>query len=239
MSDIQPIAMWSGPRNISTAMMYAFASRSDCDVWDEPFYAWYLSETGLEHPMGDKVMAAGECDAARVIARCRRAGPRLHYQKHMTQHMLPLLDRGWIKEVRNAFLIRAPEKVVASYAAKRADVTFEDIGFVQQLEIFRQVGEATGVVPPVVDADRFLQDPEAGLQNLCEALGIGFEASMLSWPQGPKPFDGVWAAHWYGNAWKSTGFGVPGGPLPTLSDELADLAQAARPCYEALLDHAL
>lgn len=239
MSELQPIAMWSGPRNISTAMMYAFASRSDCEVWDEPFYAWYLTETGLDHPMGDEVMAAGECDAAKVISRCRQARSRLHYQKHMTQHMLPSLDRGWIGEVRNAFLIRAPEKVVASYAAKRADVTLDDIGFVQQLEIFRQVSEATGVVPPVVDADNFLKDPEAGLRKLCGALSIQFGASMLSWPQGPKSFDGVWAAHWYGNAWKSKGFGAPGGPPPELPDDLADLAQAARPCYEVLLDHAL
>lgn len=228
------IAMWSGPRNISTAMMYAFASRDDCDVWDEPFYAWYLAKTGLDHPMREQIITAGESEAGTVIAGCTQERGRLQYQKHMTQHMLAELDRSWITRVKNAFLIRHPEKVLASYAQKRQQVSLADIGFVQQLELFKAVADFTGTAPPVVDSDKFLDNPEFGLQNLCKALGVEFQSSMLNWPAGPKQFDGVWASHWYNAVWQSTGFSKPPAKEITLPDELQRIADEAMPIFEEL-----
>jgi len=233
------IAMWSGPRNISTAMMYAFAARDDCKVWDEPFYAWYLKTTSLAHPMGDEVIAAGITDADEVIKRCTAPQTGLHYQKHMTQHMLESLDRQWIAKVKNAFLIRSPEKVLASYSIKREDVTLADIGYVEQLEIFKQIADQTGNAPPVVDSDRFLAAPERGLHALCAALEIPYQHSMLSWPKGPKSYDGIWAAHWYNAAHQNTGFSVPAVREITLTPELQKIADKAQPIYQELRQHAL
>ncbi len=233
------IAMWSGPRNISTALMYAFAARDDCTVWDEPFYAWYLETTGLEHPMGDEVIAAGITDAGEVMKRCIAPPADLHYQKHMTQHMLENLDRNWIAKVKNAFLIRSPEKVLASYSQKRQQVTLQDIGYVEQLEIFTQIADQTGTAPPVIDSDKFLQNPQQGLQRLCAALDIPYTNKMLSWPKGPKPFDGVWAAHWYNAAHQSTGFAVPVMREINLSPELQKIADQAEPLYAKLHRYAL
>ena len=149
------IAMWSGPRNLSTAMMYAFASRADCAVWDEPFYAAYLSATGIDHPMTAEVIAAGQTDPARVAAACLGPNPdgKAHwYQKHMTLHMIPAFDRGFLRGLTNAFLIRHPARVIASYARKREAPTLDDIGFVQQAQLFDQVADLIGQASPVIAA---------------------------------------------------------------------------------------
>ena len=152
-----PIAMWSGPRNISTAMMYSFANRPDCRAWDEPFYAWYLLESGLNHPMREQIIDEGEPSAEKVISLCKAQNNHLFYQKHMTHHMLPGLTRNWIKMLNNAFLIRDPSRVLASYTQKRAEVSLDDIGIVAQAEIFEQVADYLGEAPPVIDSDQFLQ----------------------------------------------------------------------------------
>ena len=203
------IAMWSGPRNISTALMYAFGNRPDCACWDEPFYAFYLKQTGIDHPLREQVMAAGEPDFDQVVARCLGpvpGGEPVFYQKHMTHHMLAGFERSWIVGLSNAFLIRAPERVLASYVKKRANVTLRDIGFVEQWEIFDLVADQLGVAPPVVDADDILTDPQGALTRLCAELAIPFRTEMLGWPAGRRPFDGVWGRHWYGAVWRSTGF---------------------------------
>lgn len=169
------IAMWSGPRNLSTALMYAFAARGDCAVWDEPFYAAYLSATGMDHPMADAVIAAGECDPDRVAAACRGPIPQeqsLFYQKHMTLHMIGGFDRSFMRACENVFLIRHPAPVVASYARKRESPTLADIGFVQQAELFDQVAGWLGQAPPVVDSADIRAKPRETLTNLCAALGI-------------------------------------------------------------------
>ncbi len=235
----QNIAMWSGPRNISTAMMYAFAARGDCQVWDEPFYAWYLKITGLDHPLRGKIIAAGITNADEIITLCTEPRSKLHYQKHMTQHMLKNLDRSWITDVNNAFLIRSPEQVLASYNQKRQQVSLADIGYAQQLEIFNQVADHTGTAPPVIDSDKFLQDPQTGLQNLCTVLNIPFSKSMLSWPAGPKSYDGIWAKHWYNAAHQSTGFASPAPKQIILPEGLQKIADQARPIYEKLRQFAL
>ncbi|NBZ86778.1 HAD family hydrolase [Stagnihabitans tardus] len=227
--------MWSGPRNLSTAMLYAFAARGDCAVWDEPFYATYLQATKLPHPMAPEVIAAGEPDPARVAALCMKSPSQsLFYQKHMTLHMIPSFDRGFLKHLTNAFLIRHPARVIASYAQKRESPTLSDIGFTQQSELFDQVAQMTGQTPPVVDSADIRATPRETLSRLCARLNIPFTEKMLSWPAGPKPFDGAWAPHWYNAVHASTGFGDPEGPLPDLPPNLQRLCDQALPHYEAL-----
>lgn len=231
------IAMWSGPRNLSTAMMYAFAARGDCAVWDEPFYAAYLAATGIPHPMADQVIAAGIADPARVAAACLGPIPQaqsLFYQKHMTLHMIPAFDRGFMKGLTNVFLIRHPARVVASYAQKRESPTLEDIGFTQQAELFDQAADWLGHAPPVIDSADIRANPRESFVKLCGVLGIPFTERMLSWPAGPKPFDGVWAPHWYNAVHASTGFGEPEGPLPVLENDFARLVDRAMPSYRKL-----
>ena len=229
------IAMWSGPRNISTAMMYAFGNRPDCQAWDEPFYAFSLIHHGNDHPMREDIIAANESDWDKLVAACTAAPAKpLFYQKHMTHHMLPGYGRSWLLKLTNAFLIRAPEQVLASYARKWSDVSLRDIGFVEQAEIFDMVAQKQGYAPPVIDAEDVLSDPRATLSALCRACGIAFDPAMLNWPAGPKPFDGNWAPHWYNAVWASTGFAKPEPQPIALAPALAKIADAARPYYEAL-----
>lgn len=231
------IAMWSGPRNLSTAMMYAFAARGDCAVWDEPFYAAYLAKTGIDHPMRDAIIAAHDADPATVAAACTGDipdGKSIHYQKHMTLHMIPEFDRGFMRALTNVFLIRHPARVVASYSQKREAPTLADIGFVQQAELFDQVAGWMGRAPLVIDSADIRANPRESLTKLCTTLGIPFTENMLHWPAGPKPYDGVWAPHWYNAVHASTGFGEAEGPLPTLPADYAPLVEQALPHYQRL-----
>ena len=187
--------------------------------------------------MRDEIMSANECDWVRLVAKCLGeppGGKPILYQKHMTHHMLPGFDRSWIAGLSNAFLIRSPERVLASYARKWSDVTLRAIGFIEQAEIFDLIGGRLGQAPPVIDADDILSDPRGMLDKLCTALSIRFEEAMLAWPKGPKPFDGVWAPHWYNAVWQSTGFEKPRDEPIELPDELRRIADAARPFYERL-----
>lgn len=235
--DPKRIAMWSGPRNLSTAMMYSFAARGDCQVWDEPLYAAYLKTTGLNHPMQDEVIAAGLADPADVAQGCLaplKAEQSLFYQKHMTLHMVPEFDRTFMRGLTNVFLIRHPARVVASYSKKRENPTLADIGFVQQAELFDEVANWLGHAPLVVAAEDIRATPRETLTRLCAALGIPFKDSMLRWAPGPKPYDGIWAPHWYNAVHASTGFDEPEGPLPHLPADAAALVDAALPHYTRL-----
>ncbi len=229
------LAMWSGPRNISTAMMYAFGNRPDCTALDEPFYAFSLLHHGNDHPMRDAIITANDGDWDTLVARCTAPAPRpVFYQKHMTHHMLPGYDRGWINRLTNAFLIRDPARVLASYVKKWADVSLRDLGFVEQSEIFDMVAQKSGAAPPVIDAEDVLADPRRILTALCGACAVSFDESMLTWPAGPKPFDGNWAPHWYNAAWNSTGFSGPVAKPAGLPADLAKIADEARPYYEKM-----
>ena len=233
------VAMWSGPRNISTAMMRAWENRTDCAVSDEPLYAHYLAHTGLDHPARDEVIAAGETDWHRVVDTLLGPAPGdapVWYQKHMTHHLLPHIDHGWIAGLRNVLLIRDPREVVASYVKSRAHVEPDDIGLRQQVELYEELAEG-GDAPPVVDSGDFLRAPEAHLRALCDWLGIPFSERMLRWPKGPRASDGIWAPHWYAHVWESTGFEHPQPRALELSDAAARVADACRPHYERL--HAL
>ena len=235
--------MWSGPRNLSTAMMRSFGNRADCAaVIDEPFYAAFLAASGKQHPMRAEVLAAQPQDwraVARACASGEVAAGRILYQKQMTHHMLPEFGLDWMDVVDHAFLIRAPERVVASYAARREEVAVEDLGFGRQAELFDRVAQRLGKAPPVVDAEAVRADPAGVLRRLCAALGLGFDQGMLAWPAGARASDGVWAAHWYAAVVESTGFAAPEPEPPPLGGRMRGIAEAARRDYERLRDHAL
>jgi sulfotransferase family protein len=230
------LAVWSGPRNISTALMRSWENRSDTVVVDEPLYAHYLDVTGLDHPGRDEIVAAGETDWRAVVARLTGpvpGGARVFYQKHMAHHLLPGIDRGWTAGLTNLLLIRDPREVVASYVRARATVTADDIGLPQQVALHDEL-TAAGAAPPVIDARDFLAAPEAYLRALCAHAGLEFSDRMLAWPPGPRDSDGVWAPHWYDAVWRSTGF-APYRPRATrLEGRAAAVADECRPLYERL-----
>lgn len=235
------LAVWSGPRNMSTALMYSFAQRDDFCAIDEPFYAAYLKLTGLNHPMRDDIMSAQPTDPHDIIetlTRQKGTSDRHMYQKHMTQHMVPDIPRNWIRNVINGFLIRHPVRVVASFAKKYENPRPLDIGFERQVELFKYLVEV-GETPIVVNSHDILQAPERTLKALCQALNIGFSPKMLSWSKGGMSCDGVWATHWYGGVHNSTGFSGPEGPLPELTGDLRDLADKAMPTYEYMLKYSI
>ncbi|HEX5354007.1 MAG TPA: hypothetical protein VFW60_07995 [Rhodanobacteraceae bacterium] len=231
------IAMWSGPRNISTAMMRAWENREDTAVIDEPFYAHYLVETGVEHPGRDDVIATQETDDAKVAALLTGpipAGKAIWYQKHMTQHMLPDMSLDWLDHVSSCFLIRNPERVAASFTIQRPDAAVWELGFEQQARLFDRVCDRLGHAPPVLDAADVLKDPKGILTALCARLGIAFSERMLSWSPGPRVSDGVWAPHWYAAVERSTGFAPYHPHEVRLTDLQQRLAEQCRPHYERL-----
>ena len=230
------IAAWSGPRNLSTAMLYAFGSRADCAAWDEPFYAPYLAHTGADHPMTADIQHSHETDPSAIAQACAGAVPqgRAHwYMKHMPHHMLPGFDMSWAEQAVNIHLIRHPARVIASYAAKRDSLTLEDIGFAQQATVYDRLEG------PVIDSETIRANPRAALQALCAEIGLPWDDAMLKWPVGPKPFDGVWAAHWYGAVHRSTSFAEAEGPLPTVAAQHRAILDAALPFYEAMKARAI
>lgn len=230
------IAMWSGPRNLSTTMMYAFGNRTDFHVIDEPFYGPYLRATGLAHPMGAEIMASRPESAEEVEAQL--CGPipdgKPHaYHKHMCQHMIPEIPRDFMKTCKNVFLLRHPARVVASFSKGFENPTAADIGFAAQAELYDHV-VALGLTPYVIDSADIRRDPEGKLRALCAALGLAFDPAMLSWPAGGHRQDGVWAAHWYASVHRSNGFAGPEGALPKLDDAGAALAEEAMPHYQKM-----
>lgn len=233
------IAMWSGPRNLSTAMMRSFGARGDCACVDEPFYAHYLMRTGLPHPMREEIIASQPTNWRDVLPDLTtQATAPLQYQKHMVQHMLPDMDLDWTDGLTNVFLIREPERVVASFAQKRGLPDPAELGFDRQWQMFRQMSER-GPAPVVIDSADIRRDPDRALRALCAAIGIEFTPAMLTWTPGPHPEDGVWGAVWYEAVNRSTGFGGPEGPLPVLQGELAEMADTLRPSYRAIAAYRL
>jgi len=234
--------MWSGPRNISTAMMRAWGNRLDTFVCDEPLYAYYLRATGLAHPGAEEVIALNETDWCKVVDWLTRARPEekpIFYQKHMTHHLLPEIDRGWLAKVQNCFLIRHPREVITSYIIKNNDPTAEDVGFIQQAEIFELVCAQTGSPPPVLDARDIQNDPRRSLGLLCDALRVEFNENMLSWPPGLRPTDGVWAKHWYHEVENSTSFRPWREKSDKVPSRLSEVYRRSLECYERLYEHRL
>ena len=223
-------------------MMRAWGNRDDTVVIDEPFYAYYLKATGIKHPGADEVIATGETDWRKVVAHLTGQitnGKRIFFQKQMTHHLLPEIDREWLEAVTNCFLIRDPREVINSYIKKREDPALEDLGFVQQTEIFDFVRTRTNAVPPVVDARDVLENPEGTLRLICKAVGVGFSKSMLSWPPGLRETDGVWATHWYGEVAKSTSFQRYHSSPSEVPARLREIYQRCCECYERLYEYRL
>lgn len=216
------IAMWSGPRNISTAMMRSFENRADCRVVDEPFYSAYLVSTGLDHPGREEIIESQSSDPAEVARELlapREGTERVFYQKHMTQHVLPTMDLAFTAKLINCFLIREPRKIIASYARVRPDFSLDELGFSQQKRLFDAECDRLGETPPVVDAAMTLANPEGVLTALCSRIGIPFDDAMLSWPSGARDTDGVWARYWYASVEASTKFAAPVPPESATSEE--------------------
>lgn len=236
------IAMWSGPRNISTAMMRAWENRPDTAVLDEPLYGPYLHDSGSPHPIADEVISAQGADwrqAVEVITGNVPGDRPVFYQKHMTHHLLAHMKRDWMDGLINCFLIRDPREVLLSYSKKRQETTLEDIGIAQQLEIFDYVCQRTGVIPPVIDSKDVLLDPRGMLTSLCEQVGVPYTDAMLSWPAGSRASDGVWSKHWYGSVEQSTGFVEYVRKDESLPESLLPIAEACDVPYRTLYEHRL
>lgn len=234
--------MWSGPRNISTAMVRAWGNRPDTFVIDEPFYAFYLKATGKKHPAADKVIATGETNWRKVVAELTSPlpnGKRIFFQKQMTHHLLPEVDREWLGAVMNCFLIRDPREVIASYVQKQRDPALQDLGFVQQAEIFDWVCARTDAPPPVIDARDVLENPRRTLGLLCDAVGAEFSESMLSWPSGLRETDGTWAKYWYDEVARSTSFRPYQPKSEAVPGRLREIYERCRECYERLYEFRL
>jgi hypothetical protein len=251
------IVMWSGPRNISTAVMRAWGNRTDTVVIDEPFYAYYLRATGKKHPGADEIIAKGETDWRKVVAQLTGpilGGKKVFFQKQMTHHLLPEVDRQWLIDLTNCFLIRDPREVILSYIKKNPDPALEDLGFVQQAEIFdfvvgtsrcdvrRHSGSgrrSTAPLPVVIDAKDILQSPERMLRLLCDAVRVEFDQAMLSWPPGLRGTDGIWAKYWYDEVARSTSFQPCRPKNEPLPDRLREIYEQCRECYERLYEYRL
>ena len=234
------IAMWSGPRNISTAMMRSWESRSDTFVIDEPFYPYYLSQTDVEHPSREEVISKGELDKDKVsngLLTDIQEGCSIYYQKHITHHLLPSIDRGWMENVENCFLIRDPKDMIISYSKVHDDLNMHLLGLNDQYEIFNYVKEIAGDIPPVIDAKDVLLNPREILSKLCDRLGIVFSEEMLSWSKGERKTDGVWAKYWYKNVINSTGFNVYKEKEEEIPDKYANLYAECSKIYDILHKH--
>lgn len=236
------IAMWSGPRNISTALMRSWENRPDTIVWDEPLYSHYLRHVDVGHPGRDEVMAAHDGDWESVVRKMigeDASGAAIFYQKHMAHHLLPHISRDWLPRVVNCFLIREPRAMLASLTVKMGMPELRDTGLAQQVEIFRLIRNQTGRVPPVIDSADVLRNPRKVLTRLCESVGVEFLDAMLSWPAGRRESDGIWAKYWYDAVEKSTGFEPPREQRTDLAPELEPLARECQPFYDELAEHRL
>ena len=236
------IAMWSGPRNISTAMMRAWENRPDTVVVDEPLYAYYLKTTGVDHPGRDEIVAHDENDwraVAGFLTGPIPGGAQVFFQKHMAHHLLPEVDRMWIWDLEHAFLLRDPREMLLSLAKITPSPSVEDTGLPQQVELFEEVLARTGTTPPVLDARDVLENPRGLMSRLCDALGVTFLPEMLSWPAGPRDSDGVWARHWYDGVERTTGFRSWRPRTGELTPELAAVCEACLPYYKQLHEHRL
>lgn len=232
--------VWSGPRNVSTALMYSFRQRPDTRVLDEPLYGHYLSHSDAEHPGSADIVAAMENDIDTVL-RTVVLGPcdrPVLMLKQMAHHLIPTVPLGFLDECVNVLLIRDPAEVLTTIVRQLPTPTMRDIGIRRQVELYDELIRR-GQEPAVLDARLLLEDPPAVLRELCARIGLPWDDAMLSWPAGPKPEDGVWAPHWYQNAHASTGFGTYAPKTDPLPDHVRDLADEAADLYLALLDRAI
>lgn len=234
--------MWSGPRNISTAMMRAWENRPETLVCDEPLYGHYLLQTGLPHPGADEVIASQETDWRKVVDWLTGplpAGKSIFYQKHMAHHLLPHIELDWLDQLTNCFLVREPREMLTSLIEFIPQPTLADTGLPQQLQIFQRVQQQQGRSPAVLDARDVLRNPRGMLESWCRWLQVPFTESMLHWPAGRRPTDGIWARHWYAKVEQTTGFGAYEPKQLPVPEQLRPLLDQCQPIYELLSQHRL
>ena len=236
------IAMWSGPRNISTAMMYSFDNRNDTIAIDEPFYAHYLQKTAVDHPDSKLVIQAGETDW-QIVANRISAGPtgeaKIYYQKHMAHHLFQDMHGDWMKSLTHCILIRDPREVLLSLSKKIDNIDARSTGIPQQVELLETLQSLTGQNPPIIDSRDILENPQGMLSSLCQSIDIPFDELMLSWKPGPRECDGIWAPHWYNAVWKSNGFTKYRARHGELSQELEEVYSECKGYYEKLYNQRL
>ncbi len=223
-------------------MMRAWGNRADTAVIDEPFYAYYLERTGKKHPEATEIIAQGETDWRKVVNQLTGSvppGKQIFFQKQMTHHLLPEIDRKWIPDLTNCFLIRDPREVILSYIKKNPEPTLEDLGFVQQCEVFGFVRQQMNSIPPIIDAKDVLQNPERTLRIVCNAIGVKFDMAMLTWPLGLRETDGIWAKHWYDEVARSTSFQPYKPKEGNVPDHLREIYKRCQECYEQLYQYRL
>ncbi len=236
------IAMWSGPRNISTAMMRSFENRADTSVVDEPFYAYYLSQTGLQHPMYHEVINSQSTDPYQLAWELTEKpfNTAIQYQKHMTHHMIEKIDLSWVKSLKHCFLIRNPKDILISYCKQNTLTSERDIGIIRQAELYKEFSQHYHTPIPVIQSESVLQNPVRMIGILCEALNIPFDDSMLQWPHGYRESDGVWAKHWYRNVVKSTKFQKQTDSDNVILDQLQQkVLDECMPAYEIMLKNTI
>lgn len=238
---MKAIAMWSGPRNISTAMMRSWENRPDTKVVDEPLYAYYLKTTGIVHPGNDEVLVSQPNDWKTVATELTEPfdDADIYYQKHMSHHLLDEVELGWLDKLTNCFLIRDPKYVVASYSKAREEVVADDLGFRQQVKLFNYLKDKNGEAPLVIDSHRFLQNPRSHQEAICQHLDIPFYEEMLQWPEGKRGSDGVWAPYWYANVEKSTCFQPFVERNIELNKEQQEIADECNDYYQELIQYAI
>ena len=234
------VAMWSGPRSISTALMRSFENRPDTFVSDEPFYAHYLYKTGIDHPFREEIISSGNTDWNSVTNNMTGSIPEgkdIWYQKHMAQHNLPGKDMTWIQKVQNIFLIRHPREVILSYMKKYEITSITQLGYPQQKVLFTILKKCSSGMPLILDARDVLENPEGMLKGLCERLTIPFYKEMLSWPAGRRESDGIWGNHWYASVEASTGFEENVENDNIIPPEQEEIYEACMDCYQQLYQH--
>lgn len=232
--------MWSGPRNISTTVMYSFGQRNDTEVVDEPLYAHYINQVAdLDHPGIDEVLASQPSDAAVVLKSMLSPGDRpVRFFKNMGHHLLGIEDWGFLDLLENFVLTRHPAEVIQSLTKHMKQPTLRDLGYSYLVEIVSWL-ESRGIKPTVVVSSDILANPGDVLAALCERLGLAWDPAMLAWEAGPRPEDGVWAKHWYHGVHSSIGFRPPDQRREPLADEYQELLSEALPLYERLMEHSL
>lgn len=234
MPRLKPVCLWSGPRNVSTALMYSFAQRADTRVFDEPLYGHFLRVTGADHPGRDEIMAQIDCDGPAVMRRLldeAERGGYLLFMKQMAHHLVDI-DAGFLRRTRNLFLVRDPQQMLPSLTIQLPNATLADTGLKMQWELYQKL-VAGGQNPGIIDSRELLLNPESVLRQVCAHLGLPFSDAMLSWPAGPRPEDGVWAPYWYHSLHMSTGF-APYVAKDEFPPALEPLLAECRPWYDKL-----
>jgi len=230
------IAMWSGPRNISTAMMYSFENRDDCCAIDEPFYAHFLQKTGTNHPGAQKVIETYETDYLKITQHLSGDIPEdlpIWYQKQMCHHISPGSELEWIQNLTNCFLIRDPREVLLSLSKITHEVSLWATGLPQQIMLYEKVSEIESR-PPILDSRDILENPRKMLEMLCQELNIPFSELMLEWEPGSRECDGIWGEYWYESVWSSTGFSPFRARTGELNPSLESILDKAMPVYREL-----